>query len=164
MRIEAILIRSIQKGKAYSDNYHDINKEGKLGTWARDFLKYFTPREQVSLVLLSKLGSWGDYDAEDRLYVAMFFFSVLPEVISEEWGIRDFVQVISSAVRDGDSDMRKRLIDSIRNFRFLEEWQKEFAENLKDLTDPDNPATYLLDGTPFLKGEGEEVEPADIHF
>ena len=177
LRIEVILIRSIQEGKSYSDDKDDINKEGALGIWARDFLRYFRLREKVSWILLSKLRSkpeegydydYGEENLEDRSYVVRFFFSVLPEVITEDWEIREFVQVISSAVRHGDSNVRQRLLDSIRNSYFPEEWQKEFAENLKDLTDPDNPAIWLPDGTPFLQGEevvkGEEVEPADIPF
>jgi hypothetical protein len=163
LRTENRLLKSIKEGKVCLDTSKGKKyRGGHLGTWARRFLQYFTLKQEGCWTLINKLRS--DGDADDRRYVVEFFWDSLPKVVTEEWEENTIVGVISGAVRDGDSDVRGKLIDSIRWGRFPEEWQKKFAENLKDLTDPDNPATYLPDGTPFLKGEGEEVEPTDIHF
>jgi uncharacterized protein (TIGR02391 family) len=160
LRTENRLLQSIKEGKLYLDT--SKKSRGALGTWAGRILQFFTLKREVCWILTKKLASEGD--ADDRRYVVKFFWDFLPEVVTQEWEKNTIVEVISGAVRDGDSAVRGKLIGSIRSGRFPEEWQKEFAENLKDLTDPDNPAIYLPDGTPFLKGEAEEVEPADIPF
>ncbi len=143
LRIETKLIRSIQDGKAY---LRSQKVDGALGTWAREFLQFFTLREQVGHVLLEKLEG---KDENGRLYVARFFLDVLPKVITDKWQIQRVIIAISKAIRNNEIAVRQYLIDSI--WEYSEEWQKGLLEELKDLTDPEHPLAFFPDGTPFLK-------------
>jgi uncharacterized protein (TIGR02391 family) len=142
LRIENKLIRSIESGEAYEDSE---KVKGALGTWARDFLTYFTFREEVTITLINKLSN---NDSDHRRYVANFFMSELPSVITEAWHIILCVSAISDAIKGGDLTLRRALINCVR--KYPEEWQKDLAEELKDLTDSKRPALNFPDGTPFL--------------
>jgi hypothetical protein len=52
-------------------------------------------------------------------------------------------------------------ISSVRSFPT--EWQKEFVEALKDMTNPSKPAVVLNDGTPLLEAPAE-ISDEDIPF
>lgn len=151
LRIENKLLGSIKEGEVYL-----VIEEAKgvLGAWARRFLEFFTLKAKAYQILLDKLE---DTDSDDRRYVMKFFLGVLPQTFTEKLQVSRLIEAISKAIRNGEWDVRKRLIDVIHNLP--ESWQKEFVENLKDLTDRDYPETYLTDGTPFLKGEieGDEI-------
>lgn len=73
LRIEGKLIKSIREGEIWLDG----SVQGGLGTWARDFLKHFTSKEEVSKVLLAKLA---DDDIDDRRYVTN------GASLTESWG------------------------------------------------------------------------------
>jgi hypothetical protein len=84
-------------------------------------------------------------------------------VITADHQVKSCIGAISKAVRSGDLSVKRRLIARI--WEFPDEWQKQFAESLSDLTDSDKPETYLADGTPFLgKAVEYPVEPEDLPF
>jgi uncharacterized protein (TIGR02391 family) len=153
LRIENKLIRYIESGEAYSDSER---VKGALGTWARAFLRYFTLREEICMTLLEKLRN---DDLDHGRYVSKFFMGELLFVITEQWQITLSVSAISNIIRNGDLVVRKALINWVRSYP--EEWQKKFAEQLKDLTDPKRPELYLSDGTPFLTSA---IDDDDIPF
>ena len=145
LRIENKLIGSIREGQV---DLPDRKVRGALGTWARRFLPYFTLRSQARDALLKKL----EYGGSGELrYVTGYFSSVLPNVFRESSDVQNCIAAISTAIRVGDSEVRRTLLESISGYP--EEWQKTFARDLKDITDTESPAMYFPDGTPFLKAE-----------
>jgi uncharacterized protein (TIGR02391 family) len=156
LRIENKLISSIKEGEVWPDG----RIKGPLGTWARDYLEYFILKEEVGRILIAKLQ---DEDVDDRTYVANYFLGELPDVIVADYQVKLCIGAISKAIRSGDSNMKQRLVACI--WEFPDEWQKQFAESLSDLTDPDKPETYLMGGTPFLGKAAEyPAEPEDLPF
>jgi hypothetical protein len=125
---------------------------GAIATWARKHLQHFTLKEQVGDALIKKLE--GEF-LESKHYVVEYFLLQFPSVILLPYSIWRCIRAISSSIRNGDSSRdgeeftRDNLIRNIRSFP--ENWQKAFAEALKDMTDESNPAILLLDGIPFLK-------------
>jgi hypothetical protein len=74
---------------------------------------------------------------------------VLPEVFKGERQVKECVAAICHCIESGNEFVKDRLLESLR-LGLSEEWDKEFIENLSDLTDPDFPEIYLSDGTPLL--------------
>lgn len=144
LRVESKLIKSIREGEMNRDKPNEIIS-GALGTWSRDFLQFFTLRDEVSQVLIGKLGSRNIYV---RRYVADFFMSVLPVVIIDKTRRRRCIKAMSKAVRVEDTVMKCRLADCLADYP--EVWRNEIVKELEDITDPDNPGFYLPDGTPVL--------------
>ena len=149
LRIENKLLRSIQEGEAYANS--DRTK-GALGTWARDFLPYFSNRDEIARILVNKLE---DDNADDRRYVLRFFMGVLPLVMLSNWHTQRCIDAICKAVRDGEMEATEGLKTWIGGYP--ERWQKAFVTKLIDLTAPDSPAVYLADGTPFLSSEEADI-------
>lgn len=132
---------------------------GSFGSWASSFARNFTTREEMANVLNTKLE---DFDSDDRHYVARYFFSRLPVIMTEERERRRAVRAISWAILEQeDGNLRSSLIAWVRGFPIV--WQTEFAEALISVSDPSNPAVLLDDGTPFLSlpAAGED---GDIPF
>ena len=154
LRIETKLIREIKIGEILA--YNKI--PGALGTWASSYVKNFSLRAEAASVLIAKLE---DTDADDRHYVAKYFLSHFPEIFVDERMMRRAVRTITSQVRQGDSNVRAALLSRIGHFP--NEWQSQLAEALNDLTDRENPAMYLDDGTPFLNAPVAQEED-DIPF
>lgn len=150
LRIENKLIKSISKGLVNSKWPHSI-KEGALGTWATGIHKHFTLKNELSSALRDKMKSW---IPGEKYYVARYFFSILPEMYSDQG---KFVKTIAAAIRENDSVIREELLKWIDTFP--ESLQQQFVTSLQDQTDEENPAHYLLDGTPFLKAEDEDYIP-----
>jgi len=156
LRVENKLIRDVSEG--------EILQNGKttrgLGTWSRRFMKRFALRPEAAQVLLNKLE---DTDQDDRRYVARYFFSVLPEILSDEGEMRRGIRAIGSAIRDGDINIREAVVDNI--LQFPTPWQNSLAEELKDLSSTSNPAVILADGTPILEAQQTaEITDDDIPF
>ncbi len=154
LRIENKLIREIEQGR--------VNSEGKvssgLGTWANSFLSRFTLRTEGAKVLIDKLDSW---EEAERHYVAKYFFARLPEILIDEGEMKSAVRAISEAIKLQDVPVRDATISAIRSFP--PEWQKEFVEALRDMTNPSNPGVVLNDGTPLLEAPAE-ITDDDIPF
>lgn len=157
MRIENKLIQSIHQGRCWSTGKTDRG----LGTWARRFLQHFTMRREVGNALLQKLQN---ADISHRRYVEKFFLPQLPVVLMSRYQMDICVEEISKAIRNGESNFAERLVDCINGYP--EDWQKAFMENLKDLTDLEDPLMYLADGTPFLTRNLPSPQPSeeDIPF
>lgn len=135
LRVENKLIESIREGQMDLElGGLDRDGRGSLGTWARDFLEYFTLKTVVRMVLLNKLS---DERSWVRSYVARYFMSVLPRVFDTDWGRDLCIKAIFDAVKAGDSDTK----DSLARFSgtLPEDWRNAFRESLEDLkeSDPD---------------------------
>ena len=152
IRIENKLLKSISRGKVYR-NSRSCNQEGVLGAWARDFLPHFSSMSEVCLILVQKLES---ENINDRHYVARYFMRTLPNVLNSCNVIDRFIEAIASGIENDDVDLCEILIDVIRYYP--DDWQRKFAADLEYLTDPEYPAVYLFDGTPFLRSELENDE------
>jgi uncharacterized protein (TIGR02391 family) len=155
LRIENKLIREITQGKVNAGG----KVSGGLGTFARKFLRRFVLRTEGAEVLIEKLDT---FDEDERRYVAKYFFPSLPEILTDESEMKRAVRAISSAIKGWeDVAMRDATISSVRGFPT--EWQNEFVEALKDMTNPSNPAVVLNDGTPLLEAPAE-ISDDDIPF
>lgn len=154
LRIENKLLSAIRKGKVLPDG----STNEPLATWARDFLHVFASRDEAATILW--LGLAND-DAEKRHYVASFFFAQLPLVCLDEKQSKRAINAIADATRAKDQHIRTALLRYIDNFP--DPWRIALVEKLADLTDSNNPARILADGTPFLTAE-PETEFDDIPF
>jgi uncharacterized protein (TIGR02391 family) len=142
LRIENRVICSIKNGRVVRDDLGD----GALATWASQHFKNFTLKDQVGNIFIEKLNSNSSYE---QLYVIEYFLTSLPKVITLRYKLKKCVTAISSWIREGNERVHKTLIE---NFNLLpDSWRKQFCEDLKDMTDEENPAVYTPDGIPFLK-------------
>ena len=152
LRIENKLIAGIKSG--------EILQGGKttepLATWSNNFLSAFTLRQEVAAVLVRKLE---DDDGDDRHYVAKFFMPYLPAVISTEHLTNRCVRAVVSAIKTEDENVRSALINCVRSYP--QDWQSKLTTALSDLTDPNNPAVVLDDGTPILSSPIQDEFPDD---
>lgn len=138
LRIENKLIRSVESGKVNSSTRRTTS--GALGTWARDFVRYFSLKNEVYQVLREKLTR----TEEEQSYVALFFWDVLPHTFDEP--VHDltralWVITICKTVSDpfGSTILREKLIDSIS--RFPDNWRSQILDRLKPLEES-NPEFY----------------------
>lgn len=145
LRIESKLLRSIKEGEAYSDS---SRVTGALGTWAGDFLPHFSNKDELARVFAEKLEH---SDLDERRYVLRFFMGVLPAVVLNNWYAIRCISAICRAVRENEGEALDGIKDWIQ--QYPERWQRAFVTKLNDLTDPNQPAIYLSDGTPFLRSE-----------
>lgn len=155
LRIENRTIRALREGEAINGSA----KKGALGTWARSHFRYFSLKDQVGATFIDKLESGNSPSIH---FVLELFFQQLPEVILHPLKLHRSVKAIANRVRDNDFRTRSAVIENITSLP--ENWQTEFENALKDLTDRDNPAIYLANGNPFLKLEGSEEIIDDIPF
>jgi uncharacterized protein (TIGR02391 family) len=154
LRIENKLITGIRNGKRTAGGTTEA-----LATWANTFISVFTLRAEVSSALWLKLVS---DDAEGRHYVVEYFFTQLPEVAISDREVSRTIQGIVKAVKGGDLHVRGAIVRYIDIFP--ESWQRSLVEALSELTDKDNPACVLVDGTPFLTKLKLEDFDDDIPF
>lgn len=70
LRVENILIESVDEGKAYKNGYL-VAERGWLGTSAKGFIKYFELKDELRNVILKKLEQ---NDAYEKMYIYMFSF------------------------------------------------------------------------------------------
>jgi uncharacterized protein (TIGR02391 family) len=154
LRIENKLIREITDGEIRVGG----KTTGSLGTWSNIFLKHFTLRREAGEVLLAKLEDW---DPDDIHYVAKYFLSVFPSILTEESERKRGIRAIAQTI--GDTNVRGSLITLVHSFPSV--WQQELVEALKSVTDPTNPAVVLDDGVPFLSAPtASEITDDDIPF
>ncbi len=155
LRIENKLIAGIRNGRVPADG----PSTEPLATWAGKFLKFFTLREDATNAILTKL-----YSADDasRHYAADYFFGELPDLFVTEKEMARVIPAITRAIKRGDKIIRRALLQWIDIFP--EPWQKQIAQTLAELTDKDNPAHWLPDGTPLLTADQESDFNDDIPF
>jgi uncharacterized protein (TIGR02391 family) len=117
LRTENLLIKSIEEGRATSDG-KIIKGAGALGTWARDFLKYFSLKSRAGQVVLKKLRQ----DEPSQQYIFHFLLGVLPDMYDTSYRKDACIVAIAEAVEAefGDSLMRE-----LRDYywRFPEDWK-----------------------------------------
>lgn len=155
IRIENKLLKSIEEGEVNPTTGRLYEDLGDFGTWAKTFIPYFELKSEVAQIFIQKLE---DDDAYDRAYIAIFFMGDLPKLLPKKNQKAKYVSAISKAIKTGDSILHRELVKWID--KFPEDVQKLFSEELKDLSDHENPGTYLSDGTPFLSsGDIEEEIP-----
>lgn len=154
-RIENKLLDGIEAGIVMENG----RSSQALATWARQFLPVFSLRQRAARVLTARLES---KDPAARGYIAKFFFTVLPEVIGNDPLLKQRnIRAIAKAVRAGDANVGGALLGWITSFP--NDWQDALAEELKDMTDTENPAAILHDGAPFLSAP-ENTGTDDIPF
>jgi uncharacterized protein (TIGR02391 family) len=154
LRIENKLLTEIRRGTASAER---TTKEW-LPLSGRAFFKEFALRADFVTALYLKLASG---DADIRRY-GLFFFKELSAIAIEDKDVQRIIRTVSKAVKNDDREMRSYLTTNID--ALPDTWQRAFGEALADLTDKDHPATYLSDGTPFLKRDEEAEFDDDIPF
>lgn len=143
LRIENMLVESLADAW-YTPSVDETNSP--TSTWISNIAKHFFYKEKLRATLLEKLT---DEDFDYHNFVARYMIYTLPEVFEEERQMKRCVKAISDCIRSGNEFMKDRVY-AFLNGSAPSEWEKEFVESLKDLTDPEKPESYLRDGTPFL--------------
>ncbi|MCK9355368.1 MAG: TIGR02391 family protein [Gallionella sp.] len=140
LRTENKLIQSIEKGR-YELRTQNC-ESGALGTWARDFFKYFSLKPELFNVLAKKLSG----DDEEQNYVAEFFFWNLPDSIeadasnaiysSSDYRTKHYIRLIVQGVSSPDAStiLREKFLN---RFGFSEKWQKLILEEIESVKDSD---------------------------
>lgn len=155
LRIENKLVQGIRQGEVLATG----KTIQSLATWSNKFLKAFTTRAETANALIGRLE---DQDPDARHYVAKYFMRYLPEVMSTPAQTTRCIRAIVAAVSDDDANVRSNLIGAVLSYPI--EWQKELAEELKEMTDEANPAVHLADGIPFLSAPAKDEFDDDIPF
>jgi len=147
------LLQSIKQG-----GIRGKQVEGALGTWAREFLQYFTLRDQAAQIILKKMD---DPDGGQRKYVANFLLGELPHILTEKYQRTRCLNILHEQLRTEDEYLESRLSSACNSWPT--DWLDDLREVFVDLTDPDSPKMYLFDGTPFL-GRQQGADPSDLPF
>lgn len=137
LRIENKLIQSVNSGRYDGEN--EACKSGALGTWARDFIKYFSLKNELYYTLLKKLSG----EHEDQNYVAKFFLWELPNTIESTDDSRSlnykktkYISQILQAVSDPDGPCTLREYFLVRD-NFPEDWQNLFLKEIESIKQSD---------------------------
>ena len=132
IRIENKVIQSIKDGRR--DRLGETNREGVLGTWAHEYLGFYTLKQEAAEALIRKLES---RNSSHRHYVAGFFLSELPRVLTHIYDIDRCMNAIAEAIKDGDTYMRDQLMQ--HTFSLPSVWKEKISGQLETLktSDPD---------------------------
>lgn len=132
LRIENKLIKSIRDGRWSEQKERCLG--GALGTWATNIMEWFTLKDELMAVLLSRLTS-DDEMAQD--YLIRFFASYLPSC----WEVPPptFVAVVNQGLREGNPRFRTL----VYTWRFSESdepetthpWRAPFSTALEAFTE-----------------------------
>lgn len=155
LRIENKLVQGIKNGEVLASG----KATQALATWSNNFLKAFTTRSDAANALINRLEN---QNTDARHFAAKFFMRYLPEVMSTPAQTTRCIRAIVAAVADDDANVRSYLIAKVVSFPI--EWQKKLAEELTAMTDEENPAVHLADGTPFLSAPAKDEFDDDIPF
>jgi len=117
-------------------------------TWINQIAGQYIRKFKLRKAIISKLKA---RDFDQHSFVARYIVQVnaLPSIFEGEQQVKECVAAISECVRAGNEYVK----DSMKDWMLTtspHEWNEEFVKNLEDLTDPDNPESYLPDGTPVL--------------
>jgi len=156
LRIEKMLIDELDTAW-YDPETKRTNSPGS--TWINRIAEHYLRKDQLRAAIIRKLGM---EDFNHHNFVAQYFMrrGTLPRVFEDHQQIALCIVAIRSCVRSGNKFVKDQLVEYIR-LSSPSEWDKAFAENLSDLTDPDNPEMFLPDGTPFLGRFVPRSSPAE---
>lgn len=150
IRIENKLISSIRDGQYIPETHNCVS--GWLGTWAGRLIKYFTLKDEIYNILVSKLGG----DVKGQNYVAEYFLEAIPDTLH---GLpddliaarqRSYVKAILNALgnQKGSPILRSNLLwDSKMKDDWIELFLKE-VESFKHL-DPEYFESFINNDIPF---------------
>lgn len=162
LRAENMLLEELREAY-YIPQSDKTNKSA--ATWINRIAPYLLRKRQWRRVIISKLQQQ-DFDSHN--FVGRYLLSALPDIFVENTEIRQCVNALADTLRAGNEFMKDSLMEYLNSYFEPQKWQDQFVESLHDLTDPDNPETYLNDGTPFLgKFEAQhnpEFGPEEIPF
>lgn len=127
-------------------------------TWINGIAAQYLRKENLRRVILSNLRE-EDFDKHNFIAQFLMLFNVLPNIFETSSDVRNLINAISSSIRSGNVFMKDSLIRYTNEGSPLD-WLEIIREELKDLTDTDNPQYYLPDGTPFLGKFVEKPNPA----
>lgn len=152
LRIENKLIQSIESGRY--DETRERCLSGSLGTWARDYIKYFSLKAELIEVLAKKFTG----DPDEQNYVAKYLFWSLPDSIKNqndnttliEHKTKRFVRLIVKAVANPNGPRILREV-FLHTWSFSEDWKKLIRDEIELVkqSDPVYFEQYLDDDIPF---------------
>lgn len=138
IRVENILIESIDEGEAYNKDGDLVAKRGWLGTWARGFIKYFELKDDLRNVILKKLDQKNTYE---KMYIYVFFLDELPDLFEDSFLEQVCIKSLCDIVKEDLSNLgfEERLIEAYRSFP--EDWQN-FVKNELPYLDMDDDIPF----------------------
>lgn len=145
LRVENMLLDQLETAWYIPQGNHTNNI---AATWISQVARHYLRKDKLRRTILSKLKS-RDFNQHNFVAKYLMQFNVLPYVFEGKQQIKQCVAAIADCVRAGNEYVKDALVNYMCSASPLE-WDEEFGENLKDLTDPDSPEAYLPDGTPFL--------------
>ncbi len=134
LRVENILIESVDEGKAYKNGYL-VAERGWLGTSAKGFIKYFELKDELRNVILKKLEQ---NDAYEKMYIYVFFLDELPDLFEGSLQEQKCIRSLCDIVKEDNSNFgfEERLIEAC--WSFPEDWQNFVKNELPYLDMDDN--------------------------
>ncbi len=137
IRVENILIESINEGEAYKDG-DLVAERGWLGTWARGFIKYFELKDDLRNVILKKLDQ---NDTYEKMYIYVFFLDELPDLFEGSLQEKKCIRSLCDIVKEDNSNLgfKERLLEAY--WSFPEDWQN-FVKNELPYLDMDDDIPF----------------------
>lgn len=135
IRVENILIESIDEGEAYNKDGDLVAERGWLGIWARGFIKYFELKDDLRNVILKKLDQ---NDTYEKMYIYVFFLDELPDLFEDSFLEQVCIKSLCDIVKENKYSLgfEERLIEAYRSFP--EDWQNFLKNELPYLDMDDN--------------------------
>lgn len=135
IRVENILIESIDEGEAYNKDGDLVAERGWLGIWARGFIKYFELKDDLRNVILKKLDQ---NDTYEKMYIYVFFLDELPDLFEDSFLEQVCIKSLCDIVKENKYSLgfEERLIEAYRSFP--EDWQNFVKNELPYLDMDDN--------------------------
>jgi uncharacterized protein (TIGR02391 family) len=156
MRAESMLIDEFQAA-FYVPRIEQINRTA--GTWVSSIAANCLLKDRLRDVTLDKLRS-ADFDHHNFVAKYLMLFDSLPDVFETPEQIEECAIGIADSVRAGNQYMKDSLVEYVQSSA-PDFWVTRFQENLRDLTDDDDPEIHLPSGDPFLGRFQEKPNPAD---
>lgn len=117
----------------------------ELGYLTKKYIPVMVLQSQLKDALLAIMETG---TARDRIRPISEFLEFMPDLLTDASDRQRCVSAVSMLVRRRAGRVFEDLLGRIR--QFPEEWQAAFEAELRDATDPNNPAIYLSNGQPFL--------------
>jgi hypothetical protein len=161
LRIETKLMSSIKTGEVLLVGDKLRNVSGALGTWASRLIPFMMLKDELKKTILEKLR---DRDVEDNYYVLKFFIHKLPSLFTTQPERNVCIRAMKQVVNKNETKPKELIVEFVNSCS--EEWRDEIVEHFMDITDPEHPEYYTIDGRPFLGKipETQEPDPDDIPF
>lgn len=146
LRAENMLIKSLEEAWYLPDEDKTNNSPS---TWISEIAEYFSLRDELNNILLSKLYR-NDFDHQNFIGKYIMGMGALQRIFTEEDDIEIYVDAISMCVERGNKFMKDSLVRWLKYGEVPEKWVTNFSSRLKELTNPEKPECNLPDGSPFL--------------